>query len=215
MLYFANQIIINLQNTRLSTKRYKVGLHGMISLEMKIQKKKMLITIKVNQQYIMKDGLNVRISFHIGDYLNLVHHIDEIAHCLEIEDHVRVGQFLESEGEVGQVQEIGGDLKITINIDLDLGQVVETGIKTEIEIEIEENHIVVDLDLFLEIGKGLITEADHVQEVTTDIEVDLIQGRDLRIVGGNFFILPNFWLQKKIISIFSLLNKVNQLIIIY
>ncbi|CAG8589067.1 6070_t:CDS:2, partial [Rhizophagus irregularis] len=31
------------------------------------------------------------------------------------------------------------------------------------------------------VGKGLITEADHVQEVTTDIEVDLIQDRDLRI----------------------------------
>lgn len=188
----------------------------MISLEMKIQKKKMLITIKVNQQYIMKDGLNVRISFHIGDCLNLVHHIDEIAHCLEIEGHVRVGQFLESEGGVGQVQEIGGDLKIMIDIDLDLGQVVETGIETEIETE--ENHIVVDLDLFLEVGKGLITEADHVQEVTTDIEVDLIQDRDLRIVGVNFFILPNLGYKKKIIFIFSLLNKVNQhwsFIIIY
>jgi hypothetical protein len=181
----------------------------MILLEMKIQKRKMVIKIKINQQYIMKDGLNVRIS--IGDYLNLVHHIDEIAHCLEIEDHVKVGQFLESEGEVGQVQEIGEDLKIMVDIDLDLGQVVEAGI--EIEIGIEENHIVVDLDLFLEIGKGLITEVNHVQEVMTDIEVDLIQDQDPRSVGVNFSILPN--LSLKFFSLFSLLNKANQQLNVY
>ncbi|GET02789.1 zinc finger Ran-binding domain-containing protein 2-like isoform X2 [Rhizophagus clarus] len=74
------------------------------------------------------------------------------------------------------------------NIDPDLGQVVET----EIESETEENHIVVDLGLFLEIGKGLITEVNHAQEVVTNIEVDLIQDQNPRTVGVDFFfILPN------------------------
>jgi hypothetical protein len=177
----------------------------MISLGKKIQKKKMVMIIKTmetNQQ--MKDGLNVQISFHIEDYPDLVHRIDKIAHCL---DHVKVDQFLENEGEVDQVQEIEGDLEIMIDIDPDLGQVVETGI------EIEKNHIVVDLGLFLGIGKGLIieTKANHVQEVVVviNIEVDLIRDRGLRIADVNVLKKLKFQLQRKyfIFHVFPILNK--------
>jgi hypothetical protein len=167
---------------------YKVGQHGMILLGMKIQKKKMvgiIKTIKTNQQHIMKDVFNIQISIHIDEHLDLVHHIDEIAHFLGVEDH---DQFLES-------QEIGRDLEMMIDIYLDLDQVVET--EVGIETEKEGNHTVVDLDLFLGTGKGLIIEADRVQKVVaTDIEADdikdLIQGQVLTVVNSLFYFVFHF-----------------------
>ena len=127
--------------------------------------------MKTNQQHIVKD-----VSIH-NDYLNLVPvHRIEIDRYLEIGDHIKVDQFPENGGEVDQVREVGEDLEMMIDIDLDLGQVVEAGIGIGTGIEIgtekERNYIVVDLDLFLGIGKGPIIEADHAREAVTDIGTD-------------------------------------------